>query len=89
MSKTYKIKNLKVTDTPLRDGEALDSMYVCNTTDVEQTFSLMVDDTHVYKDVQVPAYVTLILEEDIYYNTNLISISAGNADSIDVIYTIK
>ena len=89
MSKTYKIKNLKTTPTNLRDGSTLESMYVCNTTATNQTFTMLLDDSYVYKDVVIPPYVSLVLEGVIYYSTNEISITSGNADSIDVIYTLK
>jgi len=89
MSKTYKIKNLGTSDITLRDGEQLIDMYICNTTVSEQTFNLKIDDVYVLNGVKIPAYVTLHLDGDIYFDTNRMTISAGSVDSLDITYKVQ
>lgn len=88
MSQTYKIKNLATTDTTLRDGESLTSMYVSNTSTAEQEFNLKIDNSFVYKAIKIPANVTLHIDTPIFFDTSRITISAGTADKLDITYNI-
>ncbi len=89
MYKTYVIKNLQTTDTTLRDGEELFSVYVSNTSTDDQTFNLKIDEVYVYEGVVIPPSVTLVLDNSIIFDTNRITVSAGVADKLDITYTVK
>jgi|14_taG_2_1085336.scaffolds.fasta_scaffold00045_6 hypothetical protein len=89
MYKTYVIKNLQTTDTTLRDGEELLSVYVSNTSTADQAFNLKVDEVYVYEGIVIPPSVTLVLDNPIIFDTNRITVSAGAADKLDITYTVK
>jgi hypothetical protein len=89
MYKTYVIKNLQTTDTTLRDGEELLSVYVSNTSTADQAFNLKLDEVYVYEGIVIPPSVTLVLDSPIIFDTSRITISAGEADKLDITYTVK
>ena len=89
MYKTYVIKNLQTTDTTLRDGEELLSVYVSNTSTADQAFNLKLDEVYVYEGIVIPPSVTLVLDSPIIFDTSRITISAGAADKLDITYTVK
>ena len=89
MSQTYVIQNLSTTDTTLREGGELVSMYVSNTSTTEQLFNLKIDKVFVYKEIKIPANVTLHIDTPIYFPMNRVTVSANAADKLDVTYTLK